>query len=56
MKAHLRHETNDPGTIAWRGLRARVFAGHAYAKPSDGAPETLDALARADMGAAAPRG
>jgi len=50
MKAHLRHESNDPGTLAWRGFRARVFAGHAYANPPDGAPETIDALERADMG------
>ena len=51
MKAHLRHEMNDPGTMAWRGFRARVFAGHPYQNPSDGTAETLDALQRADMGA-----
>jgi zinc protease len=51
MKAHLRHEMNDPGTMAWRGFRTRVFKGHAYENPSDGSLETLDALARADMAA-----
>ena len=50
VKAHLRHEINDPGTVAWRGFRARVFKGHPYENPSDGSPETLDALERADMG------
>jgi zinc protease len=50
MKAHLRHESNDPGTLAWRGFRARVFAGHAYENSTDGAAETLDALERAEMG------
>ncbi len=30
VKAHLRHEMNDPGTVAWRGFRARVFTGHPY--------------------------
>jgi zinc protease len=49
MQAHLRHEINDPGDVAWRGFRARVFKGHAYENPSDGSLETLDALERADM-------
>src|SRR5579863_2608397 len=31
VKAHLRHEANDPGTLAWRGFRSRVFKGHPYA-------------------------
>jgi zinc protease len=51
VKAHLRHETNDPGTVAWRGFRARVFKGHPYENPSDGSAETLDALDRPDMAA-----
>ena len=55
IKAHLRHEINDPGTMAWRGFRARVFAGHTYERPSDGTEETLDALARPDMAALAGR-
>src|SRR5947209_10942892 len=49
VKAHLRHEMNDPNNVAWRGFRARVFAGHPYQNASDGAAETLDALQRADM-------
>jgi zinc protease len=55
IKAHLRHEINDPGTVAWRGFRARVFAGHPYARPSDGTDTSLDALARPDMAALAGR-
>jgi len=55
IKAHLRHEINDPGTMAWRGFRARVFAGHAYERPSDGTEDSLDALAREDMAALAGR-
>ncbi|HXT06285.1 MAG TPA: pitrilysin family protein [Roseiarcus sp.] len=50
IKAHLRHESNDPDAAARRGFHARVFKGHAYQNPSDGAPETLDALQRADIG------
>ncbi len=51
VKAHLRHEMNDPNTVAYRGFRARVFAGHPYEHPSDGSLDSLDALARPDMGA-----
>ncbi len=39
MQAHLRHEMNDPNTVAWRGFRARVFAGHPYEHPNDGSLE-----------------
>jgi len=49
VKAHLRHEMNDPGAVAWRGFKARIFAGHPYQNPSDGTAETLDALQRPDM-------
>ena len=55
IKAHLRHEINDPGSMAWRGFRARVFAGHVYERPSDGTEASLDALARPDMAAMAGR-
>ena len=51
VKAHLRHEMNDPGTVAARGFRARVFKGHPYERPTDGTLETLDALQRPDMSA-----
>jgi zinc protease len=51
VKAHLRHEMNDPGTVAWRGFKARVFDGHPYQHTSDGSAETLDALQRPNMAA-----
>jgi zinc protease len=51
MKAHLRHEMNDPGTVAWRGFKARLFDGHPYQHPSDGSAETLDALQLPNMAA-----
>jgi len=51
VQAHLRHEINDPGTVAYRSFRARVFAGHPYEHPNDGSLESLDALARPDMSA-----
>src|SRR5580698_3836533 len=49
VKAHLRHEMNDPGTVAWRAFKARVFDGHPYQHPSDGSADTLDALQRPNM-------
>jgi zinc protease len=55
VKAHLRHDMHDPGTMAWRGFRARVFQSHPYQNPSDGTVETLDALQRADMAALSQR-
>ena len=51
IKAHLRHEMNDPNTVAYRGFRARVFAGHPYEHPADGTQDSLDALQRPDMSA-----
>ena len=49
MNARLRHDANDPGTMATRAWRARVFPGHPYALPSDGAAESLAALESADI-------
>ena len=51
MKAHLRHEMNDPGSVAWRGFRSRVFKGHPYEHSSEGSLETLDAIDRPGMAA-----
>ena len=49
MKAQLRHEANDPNSMAWRGFRSRVFAGHPYAYTSDGSESSLDALTRGEI-------
>ena len=43
MGAKIRHESKDPGAMANRAWREKVFAGHAYGRPTDG---TLDSLAR----------
>jgi zinc protease len=49
MNARLRHDANDPATMATRAWRARVFPGHAYALPSDGVVESLAAIDRGDL-------
>ena len=49
MNARLRHDAKDPGTMATRAWRARVFPGHAYALPSDGTVESLAAIERDDL-------
>jgi zinc protease len=49
MYAHLRHDLHDPGSMATRAWRARVFPGHAYALPTDGEMESLAAVARGDL-------
>jgi zinc protease len=55
MNARLRHEANDPGAMAGRAWRARVFPGHPYGLPPEGALETLAAIGRADLEALARR-
>ena len=45
MNARLRHEANDPGTMASRAWRARVFPGHPYGTAAEGSVETLPAIA-----------
>jgi zinc protease len=49
MNARLRHDANDPGAMANRAWRARVFPGHPYALPSEGAVESLAGLERGDV-------
>ena len=55
LQAHIRHETNEPGAVAGRGLRARVFPGHPYSRPTNGTAESLAAVERDDMPALAKR-
>jgi zinc protease len=55
MYAHLRHDLHEPGSMATRAWRTRVFPGHPYALPSDGLVETLAALERDDLTALAKR-
>ncbi len=53
--ARLRHDANDPASVAARAWRAGAFPGHPYGQPAEGALETLAAIERADVGAAARR-
>ncbi len=49
MNAQLRHEASDPGAIASRSWRARVFAGHPYGLPSNGDLDSLAAIERGEL-------
>ena len=53
--ARLRHDANDPGTVAAKTWRAGAFAGHPYGQPADGTLESLARLDRRDLVAAANR-
>ena len=53
--ARLRHDANDPGTVAARAWRANAFPGHPYGPPAEGTLETLARIERADLVAAAKR-
>ncbi len=53
--ARLRHDANDPATVAARAWRTGAFPGHAYGAPSEGTLETLAAIERADLIEAARR-
>lgn len=45
----LRSDETDPQTIASRAFFEKAFAGHPYARPTDGTLETVEALAVEDM-------
>ena len=47
--ARLRHDANDPATVAARAWRGNAFAGHPYGLASEGTLETLAAIQRADL-------
>ena len=49
IQAGLRHEAEDPSTIAGKTLRRLFFDGHAYGRPRDGTLETLAAITAADL-------
>ncbi len=53
--ARLRHDANDPGSMAAKAWKAHAFAGHPYGQPTDGALDTLALIERADLAAAAKR-
>jgi zinc protease len=49
LGAGLRHEANDPGSLAGRTWRTRSFPGHPYGVPTNGTLESLPGIARADL-------
>ena len=53
--ARLRHDANDPGTMAARAWRSNAFPGHPYGFPAEGTVESLARIAPADLAAAAKR-
>jgi zinc protease len=56
MNARLRHDANDPATLASRNWRAKSFPDHPYGQPAEGTLETLARIERADLVKAANRG
>ncbi|MGB7973384.1 MAG: pitrilysin family protein, partial [Roseiarcus sp.] len=56
MNARLRHDANDPATLASRSWKAKSFPDHPYGQPADGTLETLARIERADLVKAAKRG
>ena len=55
MNARLRHDANDPATLANRNWKAKSFPDHPYGQPADGTLETLARIERADLVKAAKR-
>jgi zinc protease len=56
MNARLRHDANDPATLASRNWRAKSFPDHPYGQPAEGTLETLARIERGDLVKAARRG
>jgi zinc protease len=56
MNARLRHDANDPATLASRNWKANSFPDHPYGQPADGTLETLARIERGDLVKAAKRG
>ncbi len=56
MNARLRHDANDPGTLANRHWKEKSFPGHPYGQAASGTLETLAHIRRADLIHAAKRG
>ena len=55
MNARLRHDANDPATLASRNWKANSFPDHPYGQPADGTLETLARIERGDLVKAAKR-
>ena len=50
--ARLRHDMNDPASVASRNWRLQAFPGHPYGQPVEGTLESLARLERRDLVAA----
>ena len=55
MNARLRHDANDPATVAGKAWRAHAYSDHPYGQPTEGALETLSRIERGDLVEAARR-
>jgi zinc protease len=53
--ARLRHDANDPGSVAAKAWKANAFPSHPYGQPTDGSLKSLALIERADLVAAAKR-
>ena len=56
MNARLRHDANEPATLANRNWKAKAFPHHPYGQPADGSLETLARIDRDDLVRAAQHG
>jgi zinc protease len=56
MNARLRHDANDPATLANRHWKEKSFPDHPYGQAASGTLETLARIERADLVNAAKRG
>jgi zinc protease len=53
--ARLRHDANDPGSVAAKAWKANAFPSHPYGQPTDGSLESLALIERADLVASGKR-
>src|ERR1700723_934584 len=56
MNARLRHDANDPATLASRSWKEKSFPDHPYGQPAEGTMETLARIERVDLINTAKRG
>jgi len=47
--ANLRRQAEEPGVIARRALFKEMFPGHAYGRPTEGTPESINAIETGDL-------
>ncbi|WP_316978418.1 M16 family metallopeptidase [Shumkonia mesophila] len=47
--SNLRHQTEDPNSLAYKALFAELFPGHPYGRPSEGTEDSINAITAADL-------